>query len=63
MQVTRYDGSEEFIQGTMDDLKDKIDDPTVKSVTVHKPGSIITLSGGVQYIVAEDGSWRKLASK
>lgn len=68
METRMIDGSAELEQCESNEdvvkkLQKKLEDPRVKSVTVHKPGSIIHHSDGTEYIVALDGSLRKLAGK
>ena len=45
---------------TPEKIGEAIENPIIKTVAFHKPGSIIDSVDGKQYIVAEDGSWRKI---
>lgn len=60
MQESRFDGSEKFTdRASMRDFKKAMDDPQNRSVTMHKPGSIVEMKTG-SYVVDEDGSFRKI---
>ena len=45
---------------TQEQVMDALRDPRNTGVTLHKPGSIVTLESGRRYEVMKDGSWRKL---
>lgn len=49
-------------QATLKDLSKAMLKPENKSVTLHKPGSHITVAG-TEYVVQPDVSWRKAAGK
>jgi len=60
MQETRYDGTERLtLLENEKQLQDAVADPRNKTVTVHKPGSLMKMSDGTMYRVAPDGSWRR----
>ena len=61
MQVNYQDGSEELVRlESMKQIEETLANEKVAKVTIHKPGSIITLQSGTQYRVADDGSWRRI---
>lgn len=63
MEETRWDDSAELTNNmTFKDLWRAAKKPENKSVTLHKPGSCITVAG-TEYIVQPNGSWRKVAGK
>lgn len=33
--------------------------PEIKTVAVHKPGSVVEAANGRKYIVGNDGAWRR----
>lgn len=68
MQTEYYDGREDELKSLLVDevgpaVQEAVSDPTVRRVTIHKPGSQFSDSRGREYIVAEDGSIRRLTKK
>ena len=64
MQVQYYEDREDDLKTVMADavgaaVQRAVDDPDVRAVTVHKPGSEFEDSRGRKYRVAEDGSIRR----
>ena len=60
MQESRYDGTTVLSTAKLNEINKAIGDEGNRSVTLHKPGEIVTLNGGAQYRVAKDGSWRRI---
>jgi hypothetical protein len=60
MQESRYDGSDVFTSNpTKEQIDEAITNPANKTVSIHAVGSVIEMRDGTQYIVCENGSWRK----
>ncbi len=63
MQEHRHDGTDELTpNATMQDVKRALKDPRNTAVTLHKPGSTVTMSDGKRYLVWKDGSLRRIES-
>ena len=66
MQETKWDGEINLIdappekQLQKESMWDALLNKENKSVTLHKPGSIVTMQGGRKYVVDEKGTWRRL---
>jgi hypothetical protein len=62
MQEHRPEEDDVFTDAPITDekLKKALGDKRNIAVTLHKPGSRVTLPSGAEYIVQEDGSWRKV---
>jgi len=65
MQVKHLDGSDALLdaepaQTYEQRLKQSLEDARVESVSVHKPGSIITRSNGHRYKLNDRGQWERL---
>lgn len=45
---------------TSEAVDKELQNPDIKSVTLHKPGEIVKMMDGSKYIVQENGSWKKL---
>lgn len=60
MRTLTWEDKEELVDGT-DRLQEFLSKGEIKTVEIHKPGSIITLAGsGRQYQVQDNGSWRRM---
>jgi len=68
MQETFRDGTEVLGQivdakSLAEEVQESIDDPEVVKTTIHKEGSIITLTSGRKYRIQRDGSFRRYPPK
>lgn len=67
MEARYYDGREDLFNAedfrNAQELRDKVDelmeDPAVKSVSLHKAGDTVHMSDGSEYVVQGDGSWKR----
>ncbi len=60
MQETRWDGTDVLTDHATDkSFTRALDDVRNRSVTLHKPGSIVELKSG-SYVVDESGAWRRI---
>jgi len=67
MQVDYYDGMQELIDAEAfenavkqrEKVGELMEDPAVKSVSLHKAGDEVTMRDGTEYVVQADGSWKR----
>lgn len=64
MQETKWN-DDEYLSGNVNDekLRAALTDKRNRSVTIHKPGSVVKLPSGAEYEVQADGSWRRRAEE
>jgi len=61
METKRHDGDNVLInKASFSEIEKALKDKDTKSVSIHKPGEIITHSDGQRYQVRDNGSWKKL---
>lgn len=64
METKRYDGDNILTDyASLSQVEKALRDKHTKSVTLHKPGEIITHSDGKRYQVQNNGSWKKLTEE
>jgi hypothetical protein len=48
-------------KATLDDFQKALEDKRNKAIALHKAGAVIKHKDGRSYIVAKDGSWRRMS--